>query len=54
MGKEAESEDIIDLEELAISTSLELEALIEILVEKKAITKDEVLKKMKSIVKEIE
>ena len=54
MKKEEGNEDIIDVEELIISTSLELEALIEMLIEKKVITKEEILKKMKSIAKNID
>ena len=54
MKKEGKNEDIIDVEELIISTSLELEALIEVFIEKKLITKEEVLNKMKNIVKKID
>lgn len=52
--KEVDNEEIFNLEELAISTSLELEALIEILAEKKIITKEEMINKMKNLAKLIE
>lgn len=54
MGKEIEHEEPIDLEELLISTTFELEAVVEILIEKKLITKEEILTKMKKISKEID
>ena len=53
MGIPLDQKEIVTIQELAISNMLEIEALIELLVEKGIITKDEVMAKCKKLDREM-